>query len=72
MWLVCLPEADTGGQVAAVVGAALRDEAAGVTAAAIGERVGRVRVVLYCKHQSIVGFHLYKSMHHSLLCIYVT
>ena len=50
MWLVCLPEADTGGQVAAVVGAALRARghgviAAGVTAAAIGERVGGVRVV---------------------------
>ena len=49
MWLVCLPEADTGGQVAAVVGAALRARghgviAAGVTAAAIGERVGGVVV----------------------------
>ena len=47
MWLVCLPEADTCGQVAAVVGAALRARgheviAAGVTAAAIGERVGGV------------------------------
>ena len=48
MWLVCLPETDTGGQVAAVVSAALSCglKAAGVTAAAIGEGVGRVRVAL--------------------------
>ena len=42
MWLVYPPEADPDGQVAAVIGAAHGVEAAGVTAAVIGERVGWV------------------------------
>ena len=50
VWMVCPPEADTGGQVAAVIGTALSSHGVKatprVTAAAIGERVGGVGVVL--------------------------
>ena len=70
VWLACLPETDMGGQVAAVIGAALRDEAAGVTAAAIGERIGGVRVALYCNIQLIVRFCLVKcfALSYMILC----
>ena len=60
MWLVDLPEADTHGQVAAVIGAALSHglKAAGVAAAAIGERVGGIREAFNINSQLIVCFYL--------------
>ena len=64
--MVCPPEADTGGQVAAVIGAALSshgvDKAApGVTAAAIGERIGGVVVERNTNVEPIVCTSLQKT-----------
>ena len=63
MWLICLPEADAGGQITAVVGAALSHglKAAGVAAAAIGERVGGVVVERDSNMEPVVCVALQKT-----------
>ena len=74
MWLVSLPEADTGGQVAAVVGAALSHglKAAGVAAAAIGERIGGIVVERDSNMESVVCVALQKTGYKlMMLCIAV-
>jgi hypothetical protein len=60
--LICLSEADAGGKVAAVIGAALSGlKAAGVAAAAIGERVGGVVVERSANMEPVVCTSLQKD-----------
>ena len=67
--MICLPQADAGGQVAAVVGAASCScgLAAGVATGAIVEGVGGI-VVERCAHvEPIVCTSLQKAGHRNML-----
>ena len=73
MWLVCLPEADMSGQVAAIIGAALSSglKAAGVTAAAIGEGVGGVVVERNSSVKPVVCISLQNDKNSKLVILYL-